>query len=293
MIFNPDDFGVVGQGDDTLAIQGAINAVRQDGKGVIELRRAYNFGSLNATYCSNLEIECEIGAVHTCSALQQPAVLLDLWRSHNVVINRLVVTGAQPGLSGIVYPKAALLLGKADKVTINNLTVNGTFSSGVFCDIGTGSVSVRDSQLINWDPSAPTVSLSNQPDWGITSLFANEPLSHMNMPDVFFDNTEIHQLGDAQWTTYLRNADHITFRGGLSSNRQRAHLLFQGQSKHVLCDSVKYYCELPGNAQMLYECGGGSSVTGMVVVNPSRDGIPILTGGTGSFPYFSVIPSQS
>lgn len=293
MIFKPEDFGLVGQGNDTAALQGAIDAVRQDGKGVVEIRNTLNFGAINAAYCSNLQIECEIGAVHTCGALAGPAALIDLCHSHNVVISNLVITLPSPGISEVVYPKAALLLHGSDKTTLNNITVNGTASAGALCIVGASSISVRDSQFINYDPHAPTVMLSNLPDWGITSLFNLGPVEAVNMPDVYFSKTEVHALGGAPWTVYMRNADHIQFDGGLSANFKRAHVLFQGYCHAINDIGRKFYKgDIGSNPHplMVFEAGAGTAVVGHVAINPSYTGIPALRGGAGSFQYAATIP---
>src|SRR5947209_2777898 len=65
---NPSDFGTVGAGDDTAAINAALAAIRADGGGVLELdgaktaggyQTAYLVGPLNATNCSKLKIQCD------------------------------------------------------------------------------------------------------------------------------------------------------------------------------------------------------------------------------------------
>lgn len=291
MNFYPKDFGTVGAGNDTAAIQGAIDAIRQDGGGKLILDRAEGFVTdcLNATYCSNLEIVADLGCIVTASVTHQ-APLIDLCKSHNFRADCLVITLPEP-FKPVTYPKAAFLLHGGDKYTFNNLTVNGTASSALICAVGASSATMRDCQLIQWDPSAPTVSLSTEADWGISSMFYSGTLSEINMPDWYFAQTEIHQLGGGQWTFYGRNVDHITFRDGLSSNNQRAHYLFQGNNAHCTFDSVKYYCEVGGAAQMVMEADGVCH--GFRVDGPSRDGIPTLKGGSGSWPYFDVSPAQS
>lgn len=296
-LFYPKDYGTVGAGNDTAAIQGAINAIRTNHGGKLVLDRDAGFVTdcLDATNCSNMEIVSDLGCIVTAS-VTHTAPVIDLCNSHNVRIDNLVMTLPSPGLP-IIYPKAAFLIFGSDKTTLNNVTVNGTASSAILAAVGASSVSIRDTQLIQWDPHAPTLMLSTTNDWGISSMFYSGSLSATNVPDWYLEQTELHQLGNGEWTVYMRNADHIVFSGGLSANFHTAHVLFQGTCSNITDVGRKFYkgdTSSNPNAQMVYQAGGStSSAIGLVSVNPSRSGITTLFGGTGSFQYCSAIPAQT
>lgn len=263
---NPKDFGTIGAGDDTVAVNDALAAIRTDGGGILEMDgRAYDVGPLNATSCKRMKIQCEPSTIVRGSLMTTPAPILDLSGAPEVDIENGHWYGGLGDPWGnppapAVHPSTAILIaGGIDKVRMVSVRATGFFGSGCVSIISCVSVTLDHCQLLQREPVQPTgmvppslVMSSNPGEWGIASIFAPQMVNLGYVNDINVMSSEVHSVGSPGqlgWTTYMRNASHITFVAGHHSGMHEAYMLFQG-----LCDTVttvghKYYAE-SGNSEL-------------------------------------------
>lgn len=276
--FTLQQFGTVGVGNDTPAFQGALDACRANGVNGCRIwleSRTYIVDSLNATGINGLEITGTPNTFITSPIMSAPSAMLDLTNSDNVkIVSVSFILNTQT--MGANVPRAAILISGKDRYLLDNITVNGPFTSACIAIISADSVTIRDSQLMSHHPSAPCVLISNTSDWGISSRFAEIP-QHAAANDVIFQGGEIHGLGRQQWTTYIRNATHIVFNGTLHDNSGSAHMLLQGTVSFLTSTGQKFYSELGTPSGSIYECSGTCDHVRMR--NAMYWGIPATTVG--------------
>jgi hypothetical protein len=288
-IHNPANYGVIGAGNDTPAFNAALTAIRLDGRGILELRAPlYVTDSNNATNLNNLEIYCEPGTVIEGTAMTAAAPLLDCTKSHNV----RVVGGDWRGGS---MTKAAFLAALGDRFFFDGVLTKGYFSSGTLCIIAASSVGVRGAQLYNQHAQSPVLNISNQGDWGISSIYDSTPYVSTHVGDIKFDFCEFHALGFQRYTSYFRNANAVKFDGGVHDNNGGAngvHMLFQGTCARNTVDTLKFYKELAIAQQSLamFECNSPDACQNLRVTNCPHDFIPNVRVGNGDWSGFEMSP---
>lgn len=290
MSYRPEDYGTVGAGDDTAAFNAALAAIRSAGRGTLRLASSdYIVGAINATCIPSLEIEAESGCRLQASVQTSPYPVLDLMQTRTRIIGDIQIVG--PDTEGWTVPTAAILVCNSDRSHFDGVKTTGKFSAGALCVIAASSVNVIGGQWINRHASGPCLNISTNPDWGVNSAYGNFPQSP-NAPDVYLTGTEIHGLGGSwqQWTTYMRNADHVRFDGGIhdASNGKHAHMLFQGTCDRITVDGVKFYTETGAVASYVYEATYGDSCSHLRHYNSSHEPIPDSNLTTGNFPAFYV-----
>lgn len=278
-----EDFGTVGQGDDTAAFQGALNEARIQGTAKIVLDRPrYDIGPLDATELNYVEIEAKLATIIR-SKHQTSAPMLDLTNSHAIKLTNGVWQA--PGSTtpaGEAIPSCAILTSGGDKITLVNTQTSGYFSSGALVNIGTASVNLDKCQLMNYHPSAPTLICSTYPVWNISSLFKTLQ-SFPNCPDLNVIASEIHSLGNAQWTCFLSGVDNAIFLGGINSNSNLAHFYLAGSCKRITAIGQKYYKEIgDGTADYVFQVDTGASVDHLKLLNCTNYHGQAFTGGAGS-----------
>lgn len=307
---NPKDFGTIGAGDDTVAVNDALAAIRTDGGGILEMDgRAYDVGPLNATSCKRMKIQCEPSTIVRGSLMTTPAPILDLSGSPEVDIeNGHWWAGMgdpwNPSGDPEVHPLAAILIaGGVDKVRLVSVKSGGWCTAGIVSIISCVSVTLEHCQLLQRETVQPTgmvppalVMSSNPGEWGIASIFAPQMVNLGYVNDINIMSSEVHSVGSVGalgWTTYMRNANHITFVAGHHSSAHSAYMVFQG-----LCDTVttvghKYYSEafhLPLHAFEIFQVGQCNNLR---VYNPWPSNLqgactqaPIAAAG-GGFPGYT------
>lgn len=284
MSYKPEDYGVVGAGDDTSAFNAALSAIRSAGRGTLRLASFdYIVGALNATGIASLEIEAESGCILQASVQGSSYPVLDLIQTRTRIIGDITIRG--PDTETWTVPTAAVLVCNSDRSHFDGVKTTGKFSAGALCVIAASSVNVHGGQWINRHASGPCLNVSTNPDWGVNSAYGSFPPSP-NVSDIYLHGTELHSVGGAQWTSYFRNADHVVFNGGIHDNSERAHMLFQGACKRITSIGQKFYSELGTPAQGIFECDTPEhSCAHLKVLNLQNDNNLPLTIGLGSFPY--------
>lgn len=308
---NPKDFGTVGAGDDTAAINAAFAAIRQDGYGVLQLdgatanghQRFYDVAALNATNCNRCTVEIEAGIVVRGSKQTTPAAIFDFAFAHEVHVenNGHIYAGLLDPWSGnnppSVLPLAGILIGgDSDKTLIDGQgMVTGFFQSGCICAVSAVSIRIAGlTQLIQrWGGNTlgpPALMLSSNPgEWGIQSLFA--PLSQgVNAVANFsFAGGEIHQVGRAGgpgsgWTVYLRNTQATSFSDVLVGGSASAHFLFQGSNSDVNMSGVCFRNDLSHNPSYVLENQGSPPNVRLFGPSPANLGLACTVApSSGSF----------
>lgn len=270
--------------NDTANLQAALNSIRSAGGGTLKLEGAYNTDALNATAITGITIDCAQGTTVVSNAMTTPAPIVDFLSSHVVRVNG----GCWTATHGA---KAVFLIGGGDQYVFDEVRANGSSSSSTLSIIGAASVQVRGGQWMNYSTTNPCLTISNKPDWGITSKFASFPAQSVVPSNIHFLATEIHGMGSYLWTTYMRNAYAVFFLGGNhdTSGGANAHMLFQGACNQITSVGQTFYSELGTAAGMVFMCQPGDSCTNLRVLNIAYSGIGTREGGGGSFPGLWVI----
>jgi hypothetical protein len=182
---------------------------------------------------------------------------------------------------GTVKPNCAILIANGDSKRIENMCTNGQFTSAAVALVACTSIQIFGGGFGNLDATAPVLTLSSNPDWGLWS-----PYSKFNAMGFVADievNSEIHGLGKQAWTVYVRDAHNVLFRHCLLDNNNRAHVLFQGNSDGIVFDSGKGYSELGVSLAGVVECGAPDAVRNLKMIGfTPNNGIP-LTIGSGNY----------
>lgn len=306
MRYNPKDFGAIGSGADTIAINAALAAIRTDVGGVLELDHlgGYDVGPLDATNCNRMRIEIDPQTVVRGSMMTaaNQAPIFDLSFSHEVdVEGGSVFAGTvdpwNPSPPNIYPLTAFYVAGGSDKTRFQSVKMTGWFKSAALAICSAVSVTIDHCQILQRQGGGsdfggcapPAVCLSSNPgEWGLHSIFQTQPnLGYVN--DIDFNDTEIHQVAagpPSGWTTYLRNANHVTFHAGLSDSSHTAHMLFQGVNKEITLFAPKFYSELGRVADHIFD-GVNGAVSNLRVYAPSPNGIQSACSGQISMvPYF-------
>jgi len=308
---NPKDCGTVGAGNDTAAINAAIQAIRQDFGGVLELNganttpgnRRYLVDRINGTAAPKMKIEVDPGVIveGSLQTAQTRGPILDLTGSPEVDIeNGYWWAGTGNPWDGnsrqppTISPTAVILIANADKTRLVSVKPWG-YANSMVAVISGVSVTIDNCQLLSLSGlqtefgasmSPPSLMLTSNPgEWGITSSFQTiQNYGYVN--DVNVVNSEVHLVGTTQgvgWTTYMRNANHIFFSGGHSDCSQTAHMLFQGLNETVTIVGHKYYTELGHLPTHIFE----GQCNNLRVYNPWPQSLQSSCSGTpvsGGFP---------
>lgn len=283
--YNPADFGAIGVGSDTAAINAAIAAIRSDGGGILQLNNiaGYDVGPINATNCKRMRIEIDPVCVVRGSQMVygNQAPVFDLSRSPECEVHGGTVyagTGDpwSPSPPSVLPLCLFYIAGGIDKVRLVNMKINGWCQSGMVAICSSVSVTLdhcqimqRQGYLAPFASAPPALVLSSDPgEWGLRSIFATALPNLGYVNDIDIINTEIHQLatGTGGWTTYLRNANHVSFLGGLSDCSMTGHMLFQGVNDDVTLFSPKFYSEMGIKPQYVFQSQG--TITNLAAYNP-------------------------
>lgn len=311
---NPKDFGTVGAGDDTAAINAAFSAIRTDGYGVLELdgaqsaggyARFYDVGSINAQYCSRSTLQLHSGIVLRGSQMSTPAAILDYGFSHEVVLDiQGAIYGGVNGPWGNESPSPApvrplcgiLAGGDADKILIRSPKVTGWFKSACIGAISCASIEVEgQAQLIqrqpvmgDFGPSAPPalVLSSNPGEWGLQSVFTPLTNNVNAVVNFIWRGGEIHQINGiggagTGWPIYMRGIQVAAFRDVLIDTSRSAYGLFQGPNSDIIFDGCCFRNAessggLPANPVSVFEGGA----TNLRVYAPSPNNLQDACTGT-------------
>lgn len=256
-------------GDDTAALQAAIDVVRAANGGRIVLEnKEYKVGGLNCTNLSGLEIvsmpNTRVSPVYMTTT--KPVFNFD--NSSNWALRNLEIyaSGARP--EGIAWPSYAVYARNQDKVVIDRVRTPGKFLNAAVAVHGVASVTFYDCQLSQFDEQAPTLAIDSIP-----GMFAH---------DICLYNTELHQGGaNGSYTLALKDCTHFLMSGGICDNSKVAHVKSQGNLRNVSFESVKFYSELGSPSQAVLECYQPDSISFLRITNPFRDGIPMIAKGNG------------
>jgi hypothetical protein len=260
------DCGPIGQGDDTQAWQTCINLVRSaNGGTIVTENRTYLVSSIDGTKLSGLRIRFQentrIDPVHMTTA----AAVFDFAGSSNVSLigaGEIFASGPRP-----IYPTYAVRFIGEDKIHIDGLRTPGKFTSAAIGFYGVHSITIQRAQISNFDTAAPALWISNLPG--------------RNSSDFASYNSEYHQGGGAPYTIWLQDSDRISFRDGIIDNSTNAHIISLGNVRNVTLDSVKFYSELGYASGAVILCNAPNVLAFLRITNPFRDGIPLITAGSG------------
>jgi hypothetical protein len=313
---NPNDFGTVGAGDNTAAINGAAAAIRTDGYGVLEIngknssgyQRFYDVSALDLTNCNRCTVEIEAGIVVRASLQTVPAAIFDFAFAHEVhVENNGHIYGGllDPWSSNppAVMPLCGILIGgDSDKTLIDGQgMITGFFQGGCIAVISAVSVKVGGfTQLIQrWagpGVGPPALMLSSNPgEWGVQSIFA--PLSQgVNaVANFIYDGGEIHQVGrsggeGSGWTVYLRNTQVAAFSDVLIGGSAAALVLFQGNNSDITMRGCCFRNDLANNPAHVLESQGNT--VNVRLYAPSPNNLQAACSGAPWFGAFSGASGQ-
>lgn len=255
-------------GDDTAALQAAINSVRTDNGGRILLEnKEYHVSSLDCTALSGLEIYGMPNTRISPDYMTTAGKVFNFAGSSNWAIRNLEIFASGERPAGIAWPTHAVYAQDLDKIVLDRVRTPGKWTMAGVSIVGVHSISLRDCQLSNFDESAAALAISS--------------LTGRNSSDFYSSNCEYHAASGVPYTIKLNNCDHLVFIGGICDNSANAHILSQGAVAHVSLETVKFYSELTHPSGAVLLCNSGDTISFLRVCNPTRDSIPLITAGGG------------
>lgn len=291
--------------DDWAQITAAFANLRSAGRGWVEFEQLSSSTPFNLKQCVNgtlltqADIRFAPGTMFRCDGFTGPtnagrvAPMFDFSSGYWMgVTGQGNIAGLINGLDGsspvgTLKPGAALLFANGDTKRVVNMATSGKFGSAAVAFVACTDIDVIDGGLGNYDETAPVLTLSSTPDWGLWSPYTT--FNNMGFVADAYIRTRIHGLGRQSWSTYLRNAQNVRFEHCLMDNNGRAHVLAQASNDSVVVTGGKAYSEFASSNPIgIFESGAGDACTNLKIVGFQAGGKPV-TIGAGNFSGLQVI----
>ncbi len=249
--FNVKDFGARGNGtgDDTAAIQAAIQKAAEIGGVVYLPPGGYPVRSLDLTNRHRISL---IGAGPLSSkliAIGEDIHMLDMTGAMYVRIENLQIA------SGSVVPATAILLGQNDRWSANanhlmNLYVSGKFRVATIYVHGSQSSDMMNCDIYNYQPTdAPVVAFTANNYAGVSSTYTETIQTQVTTSDWTIVACEMHSFA-AQYggpseapTVRLDGTMQMRWVGGNISGSGPEYVRFSGAPTHTIFDGTTFYSD--------------------------------------------------
>lgn len=241
-------------GDDTAAIQNAINA-----GGLVELSKGvFHVGQLNLTDRFGVTLRGESMMATVLLPNVANSVMIDRTGSWDIALEHF-----QLGAYGhSIVPKVGILDanstangGNASNVNhVDRIRTDGSFSVAASFVYGMSSASFMRSQFFNYAGMAHVVTANNIAGWGVSSSFATINSTDFAPSDLSYFQCEFHNMNQG-WAIWMGAADSLRFYGGnVSSSAAMVSVnaaMVNGatvNSRDIIFDGTTFYSDGPPNS---------------------------------------------